>query len=85
MCAHNHSKGDTADPVDDHVTQPSCGEPQPRCSTRRSQCSLVPPRKSETPENDEVLTQAVPDSLRHGGRRYVRLWQYDHHRRDWER
>lgn len=20
MCAHNHSKGDAADPVDDHVT-----------------------------------------------------------------
>ena len=33
MCAHNHSKGDAADPVDDHVTATIRGEPRPLCST----------------------------------------------------
>ena len=85
MCAHNHSKGDRPTPS---MTM-SRNHPVANRShvARRAgrNAAWCRPRKSETPENDEVLAQAVPDSLRHGGRRYVRLWQYDHHRRDWER
>ena len=68
MCAHNHSKGDAADPVDDHVSATVLWRTADALLDVPVAMQPGPPGNSETSENAEDLAQAVPDLLRHGGR-----------------
>ena len=67
MCAHNHSKGDAADPVDGHVTATILWRTAAALLDVPVACSLVPPRQSETSEMVKIWRRPVPDLLRHGG------------------
>jgi hypothetical protein len=70
MCAHNHSKGDAADPVDDHVTATILW--RTAAALLDVPVAMQPGAAPEirTSEMVKIWRKPVPDLLRHGGSLY---------------
>ena len=83
MCAHNHSKGDAADPVDDHVSATVLWRTAD--ALLDVPVAMQPGAPPEIPKHlkmPKIWRKPFPICFAMAGGHHVRLWQYDHHRCD---